>query len=267
MDILSHTFSGLAIGATALHFSKKKVSYKMFLLFSCGFAAFFPDLDVITQWSGFDTTFGNWFDLKEKGSLIYHQKRWFSHHALFHSLPMAILFTGILSLYFRLRRRVSWRSVWRENKLFFAAVFSAYLVHLFEDMPTPTFVWGGVAFLFPSEQYWGGKGYIWWWNNYDLFLIIISIFVLNISLTGLTLFRIRNVVTQSIASIILIIGVGLFNYQMLHRGYSFNYSGMSEHHQVWQMNEAKSLELQKEILGDELYEIMIKIDHSIPFWF
>ena len=56
----------------------------------------------------------------------------------------------------------------------------SYLIHVFEDMPTPSFVWGGVAFLFPSENYWGGKGYIWWWNNYDLFLIIISVFFLNV---------------------------------------------------------------------------------------
>lgn len=265
MDILSHTFSGLAIGATAIHFSKGGFRYKSILVLTCGIAAFFPDLDVISQWSGFDSTFGEWFDLSESGKSIYHQKRWYSHHALFHSITMAIVFVlmvlGIMKLIFK----KDWKNVVEENKIFLIAVFVSYLAHIFEDMPTPDFVWGGVAFLFPSENYWGGKGYIWWWNNYDLFLIIIGVFFVNLNLKLWS--KLLKVNLHKIAGFILLLGVGLYLHQMFTRPYDFNYSGMKGHNEVWRVNETRSKEVQKEILGEDIYNLMEGFDQSISIWF
>ena len=117
MDILSHTLSGVAIGATAIHFNNKGFKFNAGLILVCGFAAFFPDLDVITYWSGFDETIGDWFSLEEKGKTLYHQKRWFSHHGLFHSFLMAILFTVVISLFFKAYSKQNWKKVFVLFKL------------------------------------------------------------------------------------------------------------------------------------------------------
>lgn len=60
--------------------------------------------------------------------------------------------------------------------------FLAGTFHLLEDMPTPDNIWGGVRIFFPFEVYIGGWNYIWWWNNYDLFLIILLTAILAIIL-------------------------------------------------------------------------------------
>ena len=266
MDILSHTFSGLAIGATAMHFSNKGTKHKFSIIFVSGIAAFFPDLDVFSHWSGFDSTFGEWFDLKESGVNIYHQKRWYSHHGLFHSLLMAVIFSvfcALISIFFK-----GWKT-WKTSLIgrapFYWGVFSAYLVHLFEDMPTPDFVWGGVAFMFPSVDYWGGNGQIWWWNNYDLFLIIFLIFLLVLILALLG--KLLRKSMKWIALFFLLTAIGVYLYQINHRGYDFNYTGFSGHHAKWYENEVKSKAIQKEILGEDLYKLMLKFDNSIPIWF
>ena len=266
MDILSHTFSGLAIGATAINFSKKGPIYNFFIVLTCGFAAFFPDLDVITQWSGFDSVIGDWFNLNDSGKVIYHQKRWFSHHAFFHSVWMALIYSSVVFFILKIHKRgLSAKEVLRRNKLILISALISYLIHVFEDMPTPSFVWGGVAFLFPSENYWGGKGYIWWWNNYDLFLIIISVFFLNVLIKFCAL--LAKIKTRLVASFILAIGFVLYLYQMLNRNYDFNYTGMKTHHEVWRINEAKSKQIQKDILGEKVFSVMEKVDNIIPFWF
>ena len=266
MDILSHTCSGLAIGATAMHFSNKGVKHKFLIVFVSGIAAFFPDLDVISHWSGFDSTFGEWFDLKESGVNIYHQKRWYSHHGLFHSLLMATIFLAfcaLLGVFFKGWK--TWKKGLKGNVPFYIGVFLSYLVHLFEDMPTPDFVWGGVAFMFPSINYWGGTGYIWWWNNYDLFLIIFIAFfvVLFLALIGSLMRRSMKWTALSV----LLMATCLYFYQMTHRNYDFNYTGFSGHHAKWLENEEKSKKIQKEILGDDLYLMMQRLDNSIPIWF
>ncbi len=265
MDILSHIFSGIAIGATAIHFNKESFKYNSGLILVCGLAAFFPDLDAITYWSKFDETIGAFLNLEERGANLYHQKRWFSHHALFHSLAMALVFTFSFAFVLKFLKKVPFMEVFKNYKLELGAVLISYLVHLFEDMPTPDFVWGGVAFLFPSENYWGGKGYIWWWNNYDLFLIIVNTAFLNVlvKLVGILL----KLNTKQLALGILYLAFSLYIKQMTTRPYDFNYSGMPGHHQVWRKNEVKSKEIQKEILGKGLFGIMEKLDNSIPFWF
>ena len=266
MDILSHTISGLAIGTTATHFSKRKASHKFLIIFVSGLAAFFPDLDAISYWSEFDSTFGEWFGLRDSGVNIYHQKRWFSRHGFFHSFLMAVVFCAICVLLnilfsgFKL-----FRVNFRLNSPFYISVFLSYLVHLFEDMITPEFVWGGVAFMFPSENYWGGSGKIWWWNNYDLFLIVVFTFFLELTLSVVG--RIVGKSMRWIALSTFVITMGVFIHQFNHRKYDFNYKGFSEHHEKWNFNEVKSKSIQKEILGDDLFELMTEFDESIPIWF
>lgn len=56
---------------------------------------------------------------------------------------------------------------------------TGYLMHLLEDLPTPSGSWDGINFLWPSTQYYGGIGEIWWWNNYDIFLIVVTVCLIN----------------------------------------------------------------------------------------
>ena len=63
------------------------------------------------------------------------------------------------------------------------------------------------------------------------------------------------------------IGAFLFIYQLKTRPVNFQYKGYSEHHEVWQTNERLSKAIQRQILGNDLYEFMEKIDNEIPFWF
>ncbi len=72
------------MGVTAIHFVKKYFQVKILIVFTCGLVDFFPDLDVIYFWSGFDSTLGQWFDLNQSGVYIYHQKKWYSQHAFLH---------------------------------------------------------------------------------------------------------------------------------------------------------------------------------------
>tara|TARA_Y100000739_G_C20575504_1_gene450047 strand:- start:667 stop:1467 length:801 start_codon:yes stop_codon:yes gene_type:complete len=266
MDILSHTLSGFTIGATAMQFSNKGIKHKFLILIASGIAAFFPDLDVITHWSGFDSTLGEWFNLNDSGVHIYHQKLWYSHHGLFHSLLMAVVFClgcALLMLLFKARKSLMFEL--KNNTPLYLSVFFAYLVHLFEDMPTPEFVWGGVAFMFPSKNYWGGTGHIWWWNNYDLFLIILFAF-----LSVLILSVLGALIRKSLkwfALVVVLVATTVFFRQMAYRTHDFNYTGFSGHHAVWQANEKKSKQIQKQILGDNLYQIMEQFDNSMPFWF
>lgn len=132
-------------------------------------------------------------------------------------------------------------------------------------MPTPHFVWGGVAFMFPSLSYWGGTGHIWWWNNYDFFLIILLTFFLVIILdfVGRLLRKSMNWLALSV----LLMATYAFIYQINDRKYDFNYTGFSGYNSKWLENEEKSKKIQKEILGEDVYDLMVKFDNSIPIWF
>lgn len=64
------------------------------------------------------------------------------------------------------------------NSIYFIVFVLGYWAHLEGDLPTPASVWGGIAFGCPFSVYWGGYGKIWWWNNYDIFLLVfLSIFL------------------------------------------------------------------------------------------
>ena len=51
MDILSHTFSGMAIGTVAMQFCKGGFREKATVLFFSTLGGFIPDLDAISYWS------------------------------------------------------------------------------------------------------------------------------------------------------------------------------------------------------------------------
>lgn len=266
MDIISHSLTGIAVGTLMASFSKKKAKQKAAIIFIGGLGGALPDLDAISLWSGFDASIGSFFGLEHSGKQIYFGKFWYSHHAALHSLIapiLLVLLSIIISLV--LRRNIGLPVLFnqvRRRILPILAFFFGFLFHLFEDMPTPASVWGGVNFFFPSDQYIGGFGKIWWWNNYDLVLIIVSIILLN-SLINLAPNTYRALKIKG-ASFIFLLGFLLSIYQINSRSIDFSYTGHSTDYNKF---EKQSKLIQKEILGESLYQFMNDLDNKIPLNF
>lgn len=266
MDIISHSLSGVAVGTVVAAVSKVKPRHKLLMVLIGGLGGALPDIDALSLGSKFDATLGALFGLNHSGREIYFGKFWYSHHGALHSLVAPLLLILIYLGSYLLRQRSSgWRELknfWRRKRYYLASFYGGFLVHLLEDMPTPASVWGGVRFFFPSEQYIGGWGKIWWWNNYDLVLLIIGVILLNGLLNFLPskLYRIKAFGAMGAFSI----GVLLFIVQINSRPVDFSY----QNHAVdYPAKEQASKDIQREILGDKLYSIMSEIDEAIPLYF
>jgi len=266
MDLLSHILSGVAISTVIVSFAKTSKKNKAAIVFFGALGGGFPDFDVISHWSGFDRTFGAFFNLDLPGFQIYHTKRWYAHHGFLHSLLggvfVACLIGGMMYLLRKKERSFNESSV--GIKYIMLSFFLGFCTHLVEDMPTPTYAWGGVNFLFPSNDYWGGTGEIWWWNNYDMFLIILSVIIINSGI--LIVHSYKEINAKMVCSSVLFLGLSLYLYQLKTRDFDFNYQ-KAEHRKVFNKYEQKSKDIQKEILGETLYETMKSFDESLPIWF
>lgn len=266
MDLISHTLTGIAVGTVAATVSKEHWKTKMSIILIGGFGGALPDFDALSLWSKFDTTIGRFLHLPYTGNQIYFGKLWYSHHGAFHSILAPILLSIFLFLgiafFHKYRSREVVRTHFTTNYLKYLAFILGFIFHLLEDMPTPASVWGGVNLFFPSSNYIGGFGKIWWWNNYDLVLIIVAVIVLNLGLNFIKNHS-RNIrVLLSVATISL--GIIIALYQINTRPIDFSYKG---HTLDYDKFEKQSKEIQKEILGDKLYKIMEKIDNKIPLYF
>lgn len=266
MDIISHTLTGVAVGTVAATFSKKSWKTKVSIVLTGGLGGALPDLDAVSLWSGFDGTIGALFDLSHSGRDIYFGKFWYSHHAALHSLLAPLLFcfmfVGIVTIRHKYWTRNSIKGHLQRNGLYYLAFILGFVCHLLEDMPTPASVWGGVNLFFPSSGYVGGFGKIWWWNNYDIFLIILSVIFMNswVNLIPNTRQKLRS----RTAVAIFVLGLGLGMNQMLNRPIDFRYTG---HTTKYTQYEQQSKDIQKDILGKRLYGLMEKLDDRLPVYF
>ena len=247
MDILSHTLSGVAAVSACLPFTDFGFKKKLGALGVGALAGAFPDLDAISLWSGFG----------QKGADIYTGKLWYSHHGFNHSIFAGLLLVFVI-LFFRTSR---FSDFCKNEKVLSLGLIIGFCAHLLEDMPTPTAYWGGVRLFFPSEVYVGGFGKIWWWNNYDIFLLIFLITIFNLVLTKAIQSQFYQKVSVIIVSSVLI---GLIMFQMNGRQVDYNYKGYSNNYLEL---ERQSKEEQKRILGDKLYRFMVMIDNKIPLHF
>lgn len=256
MDILIHTLSGTAVGTVvAPIIAKNNKETYLFILISA-FCGAFPDIDAISAWSGFDQTFGKWFSLENSGREIYRSKFWYSHHAFTHSLFASILF----ALLFSMR---SWILKKRQRALgIFILCLLSYNAHLIGDLPTPGGSWGGINYFWPMETYSGGSGHIWWWNNYDIFLILLIICLVNF-IWILVQKRITWTQKRKFNSLIFGTGLILILFQVHSRGMNFNNYNRGNYRSF----ESQSKEIQKEILGEKIYNKMKKFDDSMNLMF
>lgn len=227
----------------------------------------FPDIDAVSMWSRFDSTIGRLFGLSHSGRVIYGEKFWYSHHAFFHSIVAALLFAVLLGLVgygiYRLINRKSPHTLvsYFKVNIFVAIAFVAGCVaHLLGDMPTPASVWGGVNMFWPSSEYIGGSGKIWWWNNYDIFLLVFLCTTVN----GLLLFILKKRTKRIVGTMVAMFTFLLVTVQVNTRQYSYAYSGNTPHYQDL---EKHSKEEQERILGKRLYRSMEWLDSYLPIHF
>ncbi len=188
---------------------------------------------------------------------------------LYYSLLVGFFITGLIGVlrYLADIHLNNWKSTnfitsIHKTKPLLIGFLLGFLIHLIEDMPTPASTWGGVNFFYPSKLYIGGVGAIWWWNNYDIFLIVISVIIIN-----LTLSIIRQLVCFDLGKFAIgtfVIGVIIIVFQIGTRDYDFGYTG---HTAKYQEFETKSKQQQKEILGDRLYRIMENFDNKLNIYF
>jgi hypothetical protein len=267
VDILTHIGSGVAGAIVVAAFSKKQPLNQLKILVAGAVGGAFPDIDSISMWSHFNSTFGKLFHLSNNGKVIYSGKFWYSHHAFFHSLVAALLFAVIFGLLsYGIYKTMSRTSVggfknYCKNCYSLAIAFiTGYLLHLFGDMPTPASGWGGVNLFFPANHYIGGSGKIWWWNNYDIFLLI----ALDIVITGILLFAFKRHFQRTVIVIATVLTLLFVEIQINTRQYNYAYSGNSIRY--GEMEEQSKRE-QERILGRRIYSLMDRLDKHLPMQF
>ncbi len=265
MDILTHALSGAAAGTLFAGFSNKGFKAKGAIVTFAAIGGILPDSDAISLWSGFDGTIGKLFALAHSGRDIYSAKFWYSHHGFLHSIVAAALAALLIgTIVYLIRRHKSKYSLsdyklsLKSDFLLMAAFFTGFIIHSLMDMPTPASTWGGVNLFWPLPVYAGGSGEIWWWNNYDIFLIVLLVLIINITI--LSLRKISGRRQWRLTIMVFIAGTLLTIVQTKTRSYDFNYTGNTPRYQEY---EQRSKDLQKEMLGDGLYSAMSWLDRHV----
>ena len=269
MDILTHIVSGFAASSVVAAFATPKSFRKKRILAAGALGGAFPDIDTISLWSKFDATIGKCFGLAHSGNEIYYGKFWYSHHAFSHSIAAAVI-TGLMFiclayLYHWIRwqeQRESLYQFYNNNISVLHAFVLGCIVHVAGDLLTPASVWGGVQLFWPYADYMGGFGKIWWWNNYDIFLIILAGALLNTVLIIVSrYFYVRSGIFALLVALLVLAGVWL---QASTRKTDYSYTG---HTRQYQLLERKSKEEQQRILSPKVYHVMENVDNSLPFNF
>jgi hypothetical protein len=272
MDIMTHTLSGIAISTIVASLSKKRIWEKGVIVFCGGIGGALPDIDSMSLWSRFDSTIGAFFHLPHNGRDIYFSNYWYSHHNFAHSLVGGLIITSCLFVLFSLpvivfSKNNNRRNIFNRIGVYWIALFLGYVMHLLGDLPTPSLTWGGIKLFWPLSVAVGGSGHIWWWNNYDIFLIIGGCCAINMGIINIY----HHSKKPFIRYFPLFICIGAFIFilhQIDQRNVNFVDRGQTK--RIWERYweyEIKSLEIQKEILGEKLYDIMTNVDRKLTFYF
>jgi inner membrane protein len=257
MDIVSHTLSGVAAATVVASFSAKKLPAKALILISGAAGGALPDADALS------IVIGNRVD-------IYTGNYWYSHHQFIHSILAGFLFTflflGISTIgWLSSLRKKSIFLFWKQKYPYFIAFFSGFVMHLLGDLPTPGGPWGGIKLFWPLRINAGGWGKIWWWNNYDLLLVIFLCCFVNSILLAIKSILKKSFLKPSfpiIVSIIFVLSFLSIVHQVNHRSHSFAYRGSLKAKEFYQYEE-NSLEIQKAILGNKLFSFISKVDSAL----
>ena len=264
MDIFTHVVAGVAVATVVATFAEKKAGKSIKVLAFGASGGAFPDIDAISMWSRFDATFGRLFGLSHTGREIYGEKFWYSHHAFFHSIMAALLIVTLIMFvgyaFSKIRRKkITLFEYCKRNIPLYIAFVVGYLCHLFGDMPTPSSVWGGVNMFFPSDIYVGGSGKIWWWNNYDIFLLIMLCIAVNCTIIIFCKRYVRRI-TFGVALFTLV----MITVQINTRQYDYAYSGNTARYAEMEQQSKKE---QERILGKRIYKCMEWLDNRFSIHF
>ena len=267
MDILTHIVSGLAAGTVVANFGVTKHQPILKIISAGAIGGAFPDIDAVSLWSRFDATVGKWLGLSHTGSEIYFGKFWYSHHGFFHSVAASIiagfLIGCVVYLYKWMRReQVTPLAFFKDHIYIYLAFIVGCIVHMLGDLITPSSVWGGIRMFWPAHTYVGGWGNIWWWNNYDIFLILCLCVVINMILL-FTAHWVR-VRADVVSLIFTLVAFGAICFQVNKRDTDYAYKG---HTPRYQQLETKSKEDQKRMLNPKVYYYMEIFDQNMPFHF
>lgn len=265
MDILTHAISGTAMATCTSTFVKTTPLRRAKILLVGTLGGMLPDFDAISLWSQFDRTFGKLFHLSHKGKEIYSMKLWYSHHAFLHSFLASVFFGAILMaimylLFFRKKTDIKSKQIFtRTHIIYFVTFVLGYWAHLAGDLPTPASAWGGIALWWPSDTYVGGLGKIWWWNNYDIFLLILTCIFIILMVPLLSKFLKKYARLFSVT--ILSITFCLIMIQINSRKYDYSTPGQ------YAQKEQASQKEQERILGKRVYRVMVSFDSKLKFYF
>ncbi len=264
MDLLTHICSGAGAATVVAAFVSGKPLRRLGVIAAGAAGGAIPDVDAVSLWSRFDGTFGRLFDLDQPGREIYSEKLWYSHHAFFHSLLagvlLAVVFGVIAYGLYRIRHRRPLPAYFSANAAVALGFVAGFAAHLLGDLPTPASDWGGIAMFWPSNAYIGGTGKIWWWNNYDIFLLVFTCALLNTLLVLLLKPGIRRRAVSVLAAATLVLAVVQIN----TRHYNYAYTGNTPRYAEM---EAESKAEQRRILGPQLYNTMEWFDRHVPIYF
>lgn len=238
----------------ALYARNRKEKAGIVLLSGLGGAL--PDIDAISLWSRFDPTVGRWFALSQPGKVIYSETYWYSHHGFMHSLVAALVFACIIGvIMFLLAKK---KPDGKYNKLLLGGFTAGFIMHLLGDMVTPAGSWGGIRLFFPSSVYVGGTGNVWWWNNYDVFLITTGVLFVNLILLALSSSTKDSL--RKAGLFVFIIGFVAATVQIKTRPFDFN-------RKSFEACEERSKTIQQDILGTKLYGMMARFDRWLIIYF
>lgn len=253
MDLITHGLSGLAAAGCVAAFADKPFKNKLKIGIAGLLGGILPDIDVISRWKHFDGTFGKLFGLTQSGRDIFFDTHWYSHHVFTHSIIGSFFFTllgiGLVLMIKRIRGKalqVHWS--------YPVAFILGFHAHLFEDMITPPGPWQGIAYFWPGTNFSGGWNKIWWWNNYDLFLIVCA--VLTINWTSVLISKKARIIN----SVTLLVGIALFAVQVERHAADRPTIATKN-------NEEASKLMQKKYLGETIYSLMERLDDKIPIAF
>ncbi|MEM9983536.1 MAG: metal-dependent hydrolase, partial [Bacteroidota bacterium] len=252
------------IGTVVAGLSLVRPAQKVKIVLAGALGGVWADIDGLSLWAGFDRFIGTPLGLSESGFEIYFGTHWYSHQSFFHSILGLLVVTGLFwylsSLLYAhgLKRARRWTQAAEYLAPYFYAFAGGYALHLIGDLFTPAGNWGGIRLLYPLDQYVGGWGMVWWWNNYDIFLLLCLALVFNVF--SLVAFSMLSKAGKWLPSVIYACCFLLVGFQFHYRNYDFN-------HQGYLPREAASHDFQKQVLSEPIYDAMVNLDRKLPVYF
>ncbi|MDX1906617.1 MAG: metal-dependent hydrolase [Bacteroidia bacterium] len=262
MDIVNNIVAGCLGASFIASATPARPARQIKIILSGIIGGIFPDIDGLSLMTSADSWCRTLLGIS--GENLYFGHHALSHLGFFHSLMGLVVCTlgaGLLTswIYFQpMRHAASFVAAFRYLLVYIVAFGLGYVLHLAGDLAGPAGIWGGVRLFFPYEAYVGGWGHLWWWNNYDIFLILAFACILNLGF--MLRYRAGSRLLARVSALTVCLALILAVVQVVHRGEAFNEGSFS-------YREEYSRQVQQQILGPGLYHWMEELDYRLPVLF